>query len=174
MGIEEKMRARGGAVPLLFEAAFAASLRRAEGRSRAADAISLAVARSIIFPAIRSKLGADLRALICGSAPLSRDTQIFFEMLGIPVLQVYGLTETTAICTMDHPRRAKAGRVGEAIEDVEMKLSLDGEIRCEDPMSLRDIGIARRPTRPCSWMVGFALATAATSMRTAGGELPDG
>ena len=133
VGIEEKMRARGGAVPLLFEAAFAASLRRAEGRSRAADAISLAVARSIIFPAIRSKLGADLRALICGSAPLSRDTQIFFEMLGIPVLQVYGLTETTAICTMDHPRRAKAGRVGEAIEDVEMKLSLDGEILVRGP-----------------------------------------
>ena len=43
------------------------------------------------------KLGPNLRALICGSAPLARDTQLFFMMLGIPVLQVYGLTETTAI-----------------------------------------------------------------------------
>ena len=44
-------------------------------------------------------IGGKLRALICGSAPLSLETQLFFMMLGIPVLQVYGLTETTAICT---------------------------------------------------------------------------
>ena len=42
-------------------------------------------------------------------------------MLGIPVLQVYGLTETTAICTMDDPRIVEPGRVGPAIPGVEMK-----------------------------------------------------
>ena len=45
----------------------------------------------------KKMIGGKLRALICGSAPLSVETQLFFMMLGIPVLQVYGLTETTAI-----------------------------------------------------------------------------
>jgi long-chain acyl-CoA synthetase len=49
-------------------------------------------------------------------------------MLGIPVLQVYGLTETTAICTMDDPRHVEPGRVGPAIGGVEMKLGENDEI----------------------------------------------
>ncbi len=43
-------------------------------------------------------------------------------MIGIPVLQVYGLTETTAICTMDDPHRVEPGRVGVAIPGTEMKV----------------------------------------------------
>ena len=49
-------------------------------------------------------------------------------MLGIPVLQVYGLTETTAICTMDDPRHVEPGRVGPAIRGIEMKLGENEEI----------------------------------------------
>ncbi len=63
----------------------------------------------LIFPTIRKKMiGANLKALICGSAPLNVETQLYFNMLGIPVLQVYGLTETTAICTMDDPAACRA------------------------------------------------------------------
>ena len=62
-----------------------------------------------MFPAIRANIGPNLKALICGSAPLAVDTQLFFMMLGIPVLQVYGLTETTAICTMDDPGKVEPG-----------------------------------------------------------------
>jgi len=78
-------------------------------------------------------IGENLRALICGSAPLSLDTQLFFAMLGIPVLQVYGLTETTAICTMDDPRNPEPGRVGPAIEGIEMKLGENDEIIVRGP-----------------------------------------
>jgi long-chain acyl-CoA synthetase len=127
-GIEGKLRARGGAAGAIFQRAFAATLKRADHCAGRLDLIWLSLARTILFPTIRRKFGEDLRALICGSAPLSRETQLFFEMLGIPVLQVYGLTETTAICTMDHPDRALAGRVGEAIEGIEMQLSPEGEI----------------------------------------------
>ena len=56
-----------------------------------------------------------LGAAECGDAA-------FFMMLGIPVLQVYGLTETTAICTMDDPNRVEVGRVGPAIPGMEMKV----------------------------------------------------
>ena len=53
------------------------------------------LANRLVFPQIRKKMvGENLKALICGSAPLTPETQNYFAMLGIPVLQVYGLTET--------------------------------------------------------------------------------
>ena len=88
----------------------------------------------MIFPTIRKKMiGSNLRALICGSAPLNVDTQLYFNMLGISVLQVYGLTETTAICTMDDPRHVEPGRVGPAIRGIEMKLGENEEIIVRGP-----------------------------------------
>jgi long-chain acyl-CoA synthetase len=54
-------------------------------------------------------------------------------MLGIPVLQVYGLTETTAICTMDDPRHVEPGRVGPAISGIEMKVAQNNEIVVRGP-----------------------------------------
>jgi long-chain acyl-CoA synthetase len=95
----------------------------------------LGLAKQLVFPTIRRKMiGGRLRALICGSAPLNVDTQLFFMMLGIPVLQVYGLTETTAICTMDDPDgKVVPGRAGPAISGVEMKLAENGEIVVRGP-----------------------------------------
>ena len=78
-------------------------------------------------------IGRNLKALICGSAPLSEETQLYFMMLGIRVLQVYGLTETTAICTMDDPNRVEVGRVGPAIRGMEMKLGELDEILVRGP-----------------------------------------
>lgn len=130
-GIDERIRARGGWIAPLFERACRAAL--AEGASPWADRLALAVAQRILFPPIRKKLGPDLRALICGSAPLARETQLFFEMLGLPVLQVYGLTETTAICTMDEPGKQRPGWVGPAIANVEVRLSSEGEILVRGP-----------------------------------------
>jgi long-chain acyl-CoA synthetase len=54
-------------------------------------------------------------------------------MLGIRVLQVYGLTETTAICTMDDPNRVEVGRVGPAIPGMEMRLGENDEILVRGP-----------------------------------------
>jgi long-chain acyl-CoA synthetase len=94
----------------------------------------LSLANSAIFPTIRKKMiGRNLRALICGSAPLNVETQLFFMMLGIPVLQSYGLTETTAICTLDDPRDYEPGRVGPPIPGIEMKLGESEEIIVRGP-----------------------------------------
>jgi long-chain acyl-CoA synthetase len=78
-------------------------------------------------------IGKNLKALICGSAPLSEETQLYFMMLGIRVLQVYGLTETTAICTMDDPNRVEVGRVGPAIPGMEMRIGENDEIVVRGP-----------------------------------------
>ncbi len=78
-------------------------------------------------------IGRNLKALICGSAPLSAETQLHFMMLGIGVLQVYGLTETTAICTMDDPNRVEVGYVGPAISGMEIRLGEYDEILVRGP-----------------------------------------
>jgi long-chain acyl-CoA synthetase len=138
-GIEENLATRGGTVAKIFTRAKAAYIPRQEaaldGRKneQGGGGIWLAMARVAVFPTIRKRIGANLKVLFCGSAPLSRDTQLFFQMLGIPVLQVYGLTETTAICTMDDPRKVEPGWVGPAIPGIEMKLGDAAEILVRGP-----------------------------------------
>jgi long-chain acyl-CoA synthetase len=132
--IDEQLWKSGGLALYLYRRAKGASMRRQEGKSKSADLLWIVLAKALIFPAIRKKMiGGKLRALICGSAPLNIETQHYFRMLGIPVLQCYGLTETTAICTMDDPRTVEPGRVGPAIPGVEMKLDQSGEIIVRGP-----------------------------------------
>jgi long-chain acyl-CoA synthetase len=132
--VDEQLWKTGGFALAVYSRAKGAWIRRQEGKQKLSDALWSGIANSLVFPTIRKKmLGSNLRALICGSAPLSVETQQYFNMLGIIVLQVYGLTETTAICTMDDPRGPEPGRVGPAIQGVEMKLGESGEILARGP-----------------------------------------
>ena len=132
--VDEQLWKTGGMVLNIYSRAKAAWMRKQEGRAGSADAMWLKLANVIVFPTIRKKMiGSNLKALICGSAPLSVETQLYFMMLGIPVLQVYGLTETTAICTMDEPANVEPGRVGPAISGIEMKLGENDEIVVRGP-----------------------------------------
>jgi long-chain acyl-CoA synthetase len=128
--VDEQLWKTGGLPLKVYTKAKGAWVRRQEGKSNTGDQVWLQLANLLVFPTIRKKmLGSSLRALICGSAPLNVDTQLFFMMLGIPVLQVYGLTETTAICTMDDPDGTVVpGRAGPAISGIEMKLGENEEI----------------------------------------------
>ncbi|MFY9558754.1 MAG: AMP-binding protein [Terriglobales bacterium] len=133
--VDEQLWQAGGLPLKVYSKTKGAWARRQEGKSRAGDGFWLGTARKLVFPTIRRKMiGSKLRALICGSAPLNVETQLYYSMLGIPVLQVYGLTETTAICTMDDPDgKVVPGRVGPAIAGVEMKLGENEEILVRGP-----------------------------------------
>jgi long-chain acyl-CoA synthetase len=133
--VDEQLWKTGGFPLKVYAKAKGAWSRRQESKARAGDGLWLGLANRLVFPTIRKKMiGGKLRALICGSAPLSVETQLFFMMLGIPVLQVYGLTETTAICTMDDPNvPVIPGRTGPAISGVEMKVAENAEIIVRGP-----------------------------------------
>lgn len=131
--IESQIAARPRPIAALFNLAKAAFARKQANESRAGDAFWLAVAGAILFRAIRKAIGPNLKALICGSAPLALETQRFFLMLGIPVLQAYGLTETTGICTLDDPQNFAPGFVGPAIPGIEMKVGENNEILVRGP-----------------------------------------
>jgi len=130
--VDEQIAKKGGVVLAIYSRAKAAWARK--GGQSNGGGVWLWLANAAIFPAIRKKMvGANLKALICGSAPLSPETQDYFRMLGVPVLQVYGLTETTGICTMDDPHNPVSGRVGPAIAGIEMKLGENDEIIVRGP-----------------------------------------
>ncbi len=133
--VDEQLWKTGGFPLKVYSKAKGAWARKHDGKPRAGDLLWLMMANRLVFPTIRKKMiGPRLRALICGSAPLNIETQLFFMMLGIPVLQVYGLTETTAICTMDDPGgKVVPGRAGPAIAGVEMKLAENEEIVVRGP-----------------------------------------
>jgi long-chain acyl-CoA synthetase len=133
-GVEEALSKRAAPIRSLFEKSKEAWRRQSARSSGALDKFWLWLAKKLIFNKIKERFGHDLRALICGSAPLAPETQQFFQMLGIPVLQAYGLTETTGICTMDDPREpADPGFVGAAIPRIEMKTGENDEILTRGP-----------------------------------------
>jgi long-chain acyl-CoA synthetase len=131
--VDEQIAQKGGIVKAIYVGAnrYWRSPDRSRGSSKS---LSLFIADKTVFPAIRKKMvGRNLKALICGSAPLSPETQDYFRMLGIPVLQVYGLTETTGICTMDDPKNPVPGRVGPTIPGTDMRVAGNGEIVIRGP-----------------------------------------
>jgi long-chain acyl-CoA synthetase len=133
-GVEDALSKRAAPIRFLLAKARDAWQRRESGRTRATDALWLWLGRKLIFNKIKARFGPHLRALICGSAPLTPETQQFFLMLGIPVLQAYGLTETTAICTLDDPRvPVEPSYVGQAIRGIEMKTAANEEIIVRGP-----------------------------------------
>ncbi|HKF01811.1 MAG TPA: AMP-binding protein [Candidatus Sulfotelmatobacter sp.] len=138
--VDEQIAAKGGVGQAIYSRAKADWARtRGEGSS-----FWLWLANKLVFPTIRKKMvGENLKALICGSAPLTPETQDYFRILGIPVLQVYGLTETTGICTMDDPKKPVPGRVGPSIPGIEMKLAENDEIVIRGPNVFR--GYWNRP-----------------------------
>lgn len=131
--VEEMIRKRGGFAAAVFTHAQRAYSRRFHKGTAGAGATWLWLANTMVFPTIRKSIGPNLKALICGSAPLAIETQLFYMMLGIPVLQAYGLTETTAICTLDDPAHPLPGYVGLAIPGTEIKVGENQEILVRGP-----------------------------------------
>jgi long-chain acyl-CoA synthetase len=132
-GVDEQIAEKGGFAQTVYSRAKAAWGRKGE-QPETGNSLWLWLANALVFPTIRKKMmGEHLKALICGSAPLTPETQDYFKMLGIPVLQVYGLTETTGICTMDDPKNPVPGRVGPAIPGIDMRLADNGEIIVKGP-----------------------------------------
>ena len=131
-GVEENLAKRPSIIQSIYKKGCAAWQRREGGES--GGGLWMFAAQKLIFRKIRERFGPNLQGLVCGSAPLAQETQVFFAMLGIPIWQVYGLTETCGICTMDDPQRtSEPGRVGQAVPGTEMKTGDNDEILVRGP-----------------------------------------
>jgi len=106
-----------------------------DGTATLRQKIQLAVADKLIYSKWRAALGGRIKAVICGSAPLQPRLAIIFINAGIPVLEGYGLTETSPVLAVNPLRKyaIKAGTVGQLLPSVTVKIAEDGEILVKGP-----------------------------------------
>ena len=86
------------------------------------------LADRLVFGKLRARLGGRIRVLVSGAAPLSREISAFFAAAGMPILEGYGLTETSAGTFVNRPGHLKIGSVGQPLGDLECRVDSDGEI----------------------------------------------
>ncbi|WP_305785747.1 AMP-dependent synthetase/ligase [Symbioplanes lichenis] len=124
----------GGAVTrAVFKWAVGTGRRRAaliEARKPVPALLKLryALAERLVFAKLQQRLGGNIRLLVSGSAPLSRDISEFFAGANLPILEGYGLTETSAAVFVNRPTNYRTGTVGIAFSGLECRIDTDGEI----------------------------------------------
>lgn len=99
------------------------------------DSKSLAhiIADKLVFSKWREGLGGNIITLVSGSAALSKRLNTMFHAAGIPILEGYGLTETSPVIAVNSFEHIKIGSVGRPIKNIEVKIQEDGEITVKGP-----------------------------------------
>ena len=96
--------------------------------------VKLGIARTLIFKKWKEALGGNVRAIASGSAALQTRLSRIFLAAGIPILEGYGMTETSPVISVNSFQRGiRFGSVGALIDDVEVMIASDGEILVKGP-----------------------------------------
>ncbi|MGB5020349.1 AMP-dependent synthetase/ligase [Sphingorhabdus sp.] len=99
------------------------------GKKRFRDVPMRALLSKTLKPKIRARFGGRMKAMVSGGAPLNPDIGVFFQSLGITLLQGYGQTEAGPVVACNRPRAGiKMDTVGPPMKGVEIKIADDGEI----------------------------------------------
>lgn len=91
----------------------------------------------LVYKKIRDRFGGKLRFMISGGAALNPKVARFFDAVGIPILEGYGLTEFSPIVSVNKPNNNKIGTVGPPIPNAGVKIANDGEILIKGPSLMK-------------------------------------
>jgi len=99
-----------------------------------------------VLSKLRERLGfAELKWAVSGAAPIPKETLAFFDGLGIPIAELWGMSELSCIATLSHPRDARLGTVGKLLPGLECKIAEDGEFLVRGPLVMK--GYRKEPAK---------------------------
>ncbi|GFG64734.1 fatty-acid--CoA ligase [Mycobacterium kubicae] len=105
-----------------------------------------AQADELVLSKLRERLGfGELRWAISGAAPIPRETLAFFAGIGIPIAEVWGMSELSCAATAYHPRELRLGTVGRLLPGLEGKIAEDGEYLVRGPLVMK--GYRKEPAK---------------------------
>jgi long-chain acyl-CoA synthetase len=95
--------------------------------------LEYALADRLVFSKIRERFGGSMKLFCCGGAPLDKTINEFFWVIGIPIFEGYGLTETSPAISFNNFEHIRFGTVGYALKQTEIRIAEDGEILVKGP-----------------------------------------
>lgn len=105
-----------------------------------------AMADELVLSKLRERLGfGELRWAISGAAPIPKETLGFFAGIGIPIAEIWGMSELSCAATACHPRDARLGSVGKLLPGLEGRIAEDGEYLVRGPLVMK--GYRKEPEK---------------------------
>jgi long-chain acyl-CoA synthetase len=134
------------------------------------EKFTFTVAYLLLFRALQNFIGLRrTRIALTGAAPIPPAVVRFFRTLGVPLVEVYGLTESTGMITGQHPERVRIGTVGEPTLGVEHRIAASGELQVRGPVVF--MGYYKNPQATAEAVQGGWLHTGDVVSAEEGGRL---
>lgn len=99
--------------------------------------LAYTVADHLVFSKLKERVGGNIEFFISGSAKLSAQVQAWYYSAGLLLVEGYGLTETSAVTCVNHPKTPRFGTVGPPLPGTELKIADDGEVLIKGPGVMR-------------------------------------
>ncbi len=145
-GVEAKLAGNEQAARAIAAASHKVELEQAGQPVPEALAAAVAAADGALFAPLRVALGFDQAEVVnVGAAPIPREVLVFFHAIGIPLAEIWGMSETCGAGASNPPDRIKIGTVGLASPGGELKLAPDGELLMRSPVVM--VGYRNLPER---------------------------
>ncbi|MEJ6010228.1 AMP-dependent synthetase/ligase [Novosphingobium aquae] len=127
--IMKQVEKQGRLANFLMERALSIGTLKAKGKIRLRDKPMDLILEKTLRPKIRAKMGGRMKAMVSGGAPLNPDVGVFFEAMGLTMLQGYGQTESGPVISCNRPKvGVSMDAVGPPMRNVEVRIAEDGEI----------------------------------------------
>lgn len=103
-------------------------------------------ADDLVLSKLRERLGfGELRWAVSGAAPIPKETLAFFAGIGIPIAELWGMSELSCVASVSHPRDARLGTVGKLLPGLEARIAEDGEYLVRGPLVMK--GYRKEPAK---------------------------
>ncbi len=118
------------------------------------DPTSLAwkLANKLVYSKLREAFGGRVKVFVAGGAPLGIDLSQWFSSAGIPILEGYGLTETSPVIAVNLPGRNRLGSIGPKLKNIDVRFAEDGELEVRGPNIFQ--GYWQKPEQTAAVMDG--------------------